>query len=427
MEVRAWLSLGLFVLTILSIARGWLKASTAALVGASIMMLLKLVPGTATSQYIDSNTVGLLVGMMVVVGILSKTGLFQYVAIKAIKITKGNGILILLSISLITALLSAFLDNVTTVLLVSPVVISLAELIKMNPLPLLMTEVISSNIGGTATLIGDPPNMIIGSYANFSFNDFLTHLTPVVAVIWCFVMVFLCFYYRKDLNPDPDATKRLDDVDETRLIKDKMLMFKSGFIMLMILVGFFFHHHFGISASVVALTAAGILLAIAKLNDTEILQNEVEWPTIVYFVSLFILVGGLQENGVILYFASILTRLLSGSPILMILGVLWISGICCIFINNVAFAAMFVHVVSEMARAGGMPPEPLFWALALGSCLGGNGSYLGAAANAVLADCACRNGFDISFRSFMAVGCKVVFISLIISSAFLIFVYGLSS
>nr|WP_321502576.1 ArsB/NhaD family transporter [uncultured Dethiosulfovibrio sp.] len=424
MDTKAWIALALFVLTILSIARGWLKTSTATLLGASTMMLFRIVSGSEVSSYIDSNTVGLLVGMMVVVGILSKTGLFQYIAVKAIKVTGGNGILILLSVSIITAILSAFLDNVTTVLLVSPVVVSLAELIKVNPVPLLLCEVIASNIGGTATLIGDPPNMIIGSYAGFSFNDFIVHLSPVVAVVWVFVMIFLCFLYRNDLVADKEATDRLKEVNESRLIKDKGLMIRSCAVMVLVLVGFIFHHHLGITASVVALFAAGLLLALSSLDDGEVIHQEVEWPTIVYFVSLFILVGGLQENGVIVYMAQGLSGFLSGSPMVMILGVLWISGLSCIFVNNVAFAAMFVHVVSEMARTAGMPPEPLYWALAMGSCLGGNGSYLGSAANAVLADFATRGGINISFGTFLSVGVKVVFISLTISSIFLIGLYG---
>lgn len=426
MDTKAWIALALFLLTILSIARGWLKASTATLLGASTMMLFRIVSGSEVSSHIDSNTVGLLVGMMVVVGILSKTGIFQYIAVKAIKVTKGNGTLILLSVSLITALLSAFLDNVTTVLLVSPVVVSLAELIKINPLPLLLCEVIASNIGGTATLIGDPPNMIIGSYAGFSFNDFIIHLSPLVVIVWGFVMAFLCWLYRKDLIADKEATERLKEVNESRLIKDKGLMIRSCIVMAMVLVGFIFHHHIGITASVVALFAAGLLLAMSKLDDGEVIHKEVEWPTIVYFVSLFVLVGGLQENGVIVCFAEGLSGFLSGSPMVMILGILWISGLSCIFVNNVAFAAMFVHVVSEMARTAGMPPEPLYWALAMGCCLGGNGSYLGSAANAVLADFAERGGIPIPFGTFLSVGLKVVFISLTISSLFLLGLYGFS-
>lgn len=424
MDTKAWIALVLFVVTILSIARGWLKASTATLLGASAMMLFRIVSGSEVSNYIDSNTVGLLVGMMVVVGILSKTGLFQYIAVKAIKITKGNGTLILLSVSIITAILSAFLDNVTTVLLVSPVVVSLAELIKVNPVPLLLCEVIASNIGGTATLIGDPPNMIIGSYAGFSFNDFIVHMSPLVVVVWILVMVFLCWLYRNDLVADPEATERLKEVNESRLIKDKKLMVRSCAVMVLVLLGFIFHHHIGVTASVVALFAAGLLLALSSLDDGEVIHQEVEWPTIVYFVSLFILVGGLQENGVIVYMARALSGLLSGSPMVMILGVLWISGLSCIFVNNVAFAAMFVHVVSEMAKTVGMPPEPLYWALAMGSCLGGNGSYLGSAANAVLADFAAKGGIPISFGAFLSVGIKVVFISLVVSSVFLVMIYS---
>ncbi len=427
MDIRAWSALFIFAGVIILIASGKVKSTTATLLGASIMSITKLVSGPQIVSSIDHNTVGLLVGMMIVVGVLSKCGIFQYIAVKAVKITKGNGILILWSISLITVILSAFLDNVTTILLVTPVVLSLCDLIGLKPLPLLMTEAFASTIGGTGTLIGDPPNMIIGSVAGLSFNDFLRIMTPVALVIWVLVTYFLSRFYRKDLSiVNSDATKRLSEVDEAKLITDKRLMIKSLSVMLAVLVAFVLQRQLQIEPSVSALTAAAVLLIITSVDDSVIIRDEIGWPTIIYFVCLFVMGGGLRETGVISAIARGMTDLFAGNQLLMILGVLWVSGIACIFINSAAFAAIFVYVVSEMAAATGMPPHPLYWALALGTCLGGNGSFLGAAANAVMADLAVKNHIDISFGYFMKVGLRVVLISMCVSSAAVYIIWKLS-
>lgn len=416
MEIRAWAALFLFVVTIALIAGGVLKSASATMLGASLMVLFRLLPPGQVVAAIDHNTVGLLVGMMIVVGVLSKSGIFEWIAVKAIKVTHGNGTLILWSISLVTALLSAFLDNVTTVLLVSPVVMSMCDLIGMNPLPLLLAEAFASNIGGTATLIGDPPNMIIGSFAGFSFNDFLVTLTPIVAIVQLAVTSYIGWKYHRELTVDPQATERLKNVDENKLIKDKPLMLKSTAIVVLVLLGFILQDKLGVTVSVVSLTAAGILLAFSHLDENSEMRNDVEWTTLIYFISLFVLVGGLRATGVINAVAKGLTVLLAGSRTLMVLGVLWISGIACIFINPVAYAAIFIHVVEAMAATVHIPVQPLFWSLALGCCLGGNGSYLGAAANAVMGEIINKSGSPLSFNGFLKLGIRVVLISLIIST-----------
>ena len=422
MTIQAWAALIIFIASITAAASGKLKSATASLVGASLMVVTGIISSEEAVRSIDHNTVGLLVGMMIVVGVLSKSGLFQYLAVKGIKITGGNPTAIFWIIALLTAALSAFLDNVTTVLLVTPVVLSLSELISMNPMPLLMIELFSSNIGGAATLIGDPPNMIIASVAKFSFNDFLVVLTPLAIIVLCAVTAFVRWHYRGIIQSDPEAARRLKQVDESKLIVNRPLMIKTVCVITAVLLGFTLHSLLHLEASVVALSAAGLLLAISLLDEGDIIHNEVEWPTIIYFLSLFVMAGGLKATGVISEASRLLIGLLAGNPVLMMLGILWISGIVCMFVNNIAFTAIFVYIIESMAQAASIAPAPLYWALAMGACFGGNGTYFGAAANAVVADFAAKEGINISFGDFTKIGVRVVFISLFISSLGLLWI-----
>ncbi len=417
MTIQAWSAIAIFTGTIFLIASGKLKTAAASLLGACLMIILGLIDSSQAVAAIDHNTIGLLVGMMIVVSILSKSGLFQFLAVKAIKLTKGNAILIFWIISVLTAALSAFLDNVTTVLLVTPVVLSLCDLISMNPMPLLLMELFASNIGGTATLIGDPPNMIIASVAKFTFNDFIFVTSPVASIILIAVTAYMARYFRDTIKSDPVASERLKQVDEYKLIINKPLMVKSVVVIAAVLLGFVLHSAIHLEPSVVALTAAGVLLAISFIEEKTIIHEDIEWPTLIYFICLFIMAGGLKETGAIDQIAIHLTSLMAGSELLMIMGILWISGITCMFVNNIAFSAIFAQVIGTMAAAAEISPAPLYWALALGACLGGNGTYFGAAANAVAADFAAKEGMPISFTDFFKVGLRVVFISLLIASA----------
>ena len=416
MTVQAWCAIAIFTGTIFTIASGKLKTAAASLLGACSMIVLGLVESSQAVASIDHNTIGLLVGMMIVVSILSKSGLFQFLAVKAIKLTKGNAVLIFWIISVLTAVLSAFLDNVTTVLLVTPVVLSLCDLISMNPMPLLLMELFASNIGGTATLIGDPPNMIIASVAGFTFNDFIFVTAPVAIIVLAVVTAYMSRYFKDEIKSDPVASERLKEVDEHKLIINRPLMIKSVIVIAAVLLGFVLHSVIHIEASVVALTAAGVLLAISFIEEKSIIHEDIEWPTLIYFVCLFIMAGGLKATGAIDQIAVCLTSLMAGHEFLMIMGILWISGITCMFVNNIAFSAIFAQIIGTMAAAAGISPAPLYWALALGACLGGNGTYFGAAANAVAADFAAKEGMPISFNSFFKIGVRVVFISLVIAS-----------
>ena len=314
MDIRAWAALSIFVGVIVAIASGKVKSTTATLLGASVMALSGLLSGDQIVAAIDHNTVGLLVGMMIVVGILSKCGVFQYIAVKAVKVTGGRGSLILWSISFITVLLSAFLDNVTTILLVTPVVLSLCDLIGLKPLPFLMMESFASTIGGTGTLIGDPPNMIIGSIAGLSFNDFIRVMTPVALIVWGLVTLYMERCYRAELNAvNAEATARLNQVDESKLITDRRLMVKALIVIFFVLVAFVLQKQIAIEPSVSALTAAAVLLIITGIDDATIIRDEVGWTTIIYFVSLFVMGGGLRATGVITAMAHGIAAIFSGS------------------------------------------------------------------------------------------------------------------
>ena len=423
--MTAVIVLGMFLATLGLIASGRVARCVAALVGAALLMGMGFISFERAIEYVDFNTLGLLMGMMIIVGVLSRTGVFQYVAVKTMKLTRGNGIVTLFAIAGVTAFLSAFLDNVTTVLLISPIVVSVADIMDTDPVPLLMAQVLASNIGGTATLIGDPPNIIIGSHANLSFVDFLVNLTPVASVILVAVLIFLAYHFRNDLTITEEQFARIAGIDEKKTIKDGKLLLRAGLALGAVLVGFTLHHVLHLEAAVIALLGAALLLLVTPGDGDKVIHDDVEWPTLVFFLSLFIVVGALKEAGLIALVATGLAKIVAGHPFLALLVILWFSGLSCAFINNVAFTATFVYVIDDMALALGTPSGPLFWALALGACLGGNGSFLGSAANVVVVDIARRGGHIISFKSFMKLGMKTTIISLSIASVYLFIRFGL--
>ncbi len=423
MAYQGWITLCVFTFTLISIGMGKIARGVAALLGAAFLMSFQILPAEIAVRFIDFNTIGLLMGMMIVVGVLSKTGVFQYVAIRSLKMTGGNWVVTVFAITATTAILSGVLDNVTTVLLVSPIILSLADIMDFNPVPLLIAEAISSNIGGTATLIGDPPNIIIGSHANFSFIDFIINLTPITIVVFVFTIALLVLIDPNSFKIRKEEYEKILKVDENAAIKDIPTLKKALFVMGCIMVGFFAHGILHIEAAVVALAGAAALLAVIPEDGDEIIHKDIEWPTLVFFAGLFIIVGALKENGVISQLALFLGKHLQGHPLGAMLAVLWFSGLTCSFVNNIGFTATFVFVIDELAKQVGISPEPLFWALAMGACFGGNGSFLGAAANVVVADVAGRFGHPISFKDFLKTGMFSVFIALSLCSLYLIVRY----
>lgn len=424
MSFPALAAIAVFILTIAVIATGRMRRSVATLLGASLLMAFNIIPAEKAVTYIDFNTIGLLMGMMVIVGVISRTGLFQYIAVMTVKATGGRVHLTFIAVLFVTALLSAFLDNVTTVLLISPVVISLVDLMDVNPVPFLIGEAFASNIGGTATLVGDPPNIIIGSFAGFSFMDFILNMTPAALLVMSVVAAWLLFHFRKDFGGSDSTAERIAQVDEKRLIKDRSLMARASWAMVLVVGGFGVHHLLELPASVIALLGAALLLSLVPVDGDEVIHKDIEWPTIIFFAALFIIVGALKETGVITATSGLFASIFGGRPLVAVLALLWFSGLTCAFVNNVAFTATFVFVARDLSLSIGMDPAPLFWALALGACLGGNGTFLGAAANVIVADMAEKSGSKISFRAFMRTGIKVVVISLSLASLYIVARWG---
>lgn len=422
MNATQILAIIIFLIVLFCIITEKIDRTVAALCGAILMVLLKILPAPNAIGYIDFNTIGVLIGMMLVVSIVKNSGLFEYIAIYTAKKAKGDAWKILISFAIITAVLSATLDNVTTVLLIGPMTLVITQILELNPIPFLITEILSSNIGGTATLIGDPPNIMIGSAAGFSFNDFLVHTTPAALIILIVTISLLYFLYRKNLVVDEKYKKEILALDEKKTIKDKPLLIKSLIVMFLILVGFMSHQSLGLESSTVALSGAAVLLLIGKQDVEEIICG-IEWPTIAFFTSLFVLVGGLEEVGIIHSLAIWFINLTSGKPILTMILLLWVSAIVSSFLDNIPFVATLIPLILTMG-AQGIDIQPLWWAVSLGACLGGNGTLIGASANVVLANIGERNGYKISFGKYFKVGCPLMVLSIIISTIYLLFIYA---
>lgn len=391
-----------------------------ALVGAGLMALTKILSPELAVEAIDFNTIGLLVGMMIIVGITRQTGVFEYLAIKAAKGAQGQPLKIMAALALVTAVLSAFLDNVTTVLLIVPVTFAIASRLQVNPLPYLIVEIISSNVGGTATLIGDPPNIMIGSATKLGFMDFLINLTPIIAVIYVFTIFFLRLIYRKQLVTSPELQQGIMVLNEKDEIKDPVLLKKCLIVLFLTIAGFILHQFVHLESSVIALSGASLLLLLSG-DDPEHALHAVEWPVIFFFVGLFVLVGALEHVGVIAYVAKVSLDVTGGDMVPTAMLILWISAIASAFVDNIPFVATMIPLIQEMGRLGGMENLNLFWwSLSLGACLGGNGTIIGASANVVVIGMAEKRGTHISFLGFMKIAFPLMLMSIVLSTAYIL-------
>ncbi len=391
-----------------------------ALIGAALVMLLKLMSASEAFSAIDFNVIFLLMGMMIIVNITSHTGVFQWLAIKAAKIARGKPIALLIIFSVLTAVISAFLDNVTTVLLVGPVTLLIARELKVDPVPFMISEALASNIGGTATLIGDPPNIMIGSTANLSFIDFGANLTPGVLVILLFFCLTLWVVFRKRLQTTPELMARIQTLDEKKAITDKSMLIKSLVVIGAVIAAFLVHSELGYEPGEIALAGAAILLLLKGGSPEETLK-EVDWTTILFFIGLFIVVGATVKAGLINLLAKWLLELTRGNPIVTGLVVLWASAFLSAFIDNIPYVATMIPLI--LALKGSMDVTPLWWALSLGACLGGNGTLVGASANVVISGIAGKSGYPIHFLRFTKYGMPIMILTLIISSIYLLLRY----
>ena len=407
----------IFLVTMAAIMTEKLHRTVAAVAGALLLILTGVLSVESGFSYVDLNTLGVLIGMMLFVAVVKNSGIFEYIAIKAAKIAKGRPWPLMVLFALITAVLSAFLDNVTTVLLIGPMTLAITSMLRINPIPFFMTQIMASNIGGTATLIGDPPNIMIGSAAGLSFTDFITNTG--VAVLFVLAATIVCFYfiYGRKLHVEPEAMDSILQLDENKAIKDRSLLIKSVVMILLVVFGFVFHSQLHLESCTIALTAAAVMLLIGRQDVEEIVAG-VEWTTILFFTGLFIVVGGLQETGVIQILANGLMDLTEGHMTLTILLILWVSAIVSSFLDNIPFVATLIPLILTM-QSSGVDVTPLWWAVSLGACLGGNGT-LGASANVVLSGISNRHGIPITFASYFKVGFPLMLVSVAISTVFLL-------
>lgn len=408
----------IFLVTMAAIMTEKLHRTVAAVAGALLLILTGVLSVESGFSYVDLNTLGVLIGMMLFVAVVKNSGIFEYIAIKAAKIAKGRPWPLMVLFALITAVLSAFLDNVTTVLLIGPMTLAITSMLRINPIPFFMTQIMASNIGGTATLIGDPPNIMIGSAAGLSFTDFITNTG--VAVLFVLAATIVCFYfiYGRKLHVEPEAMDSIPQLDENKAIKDRSLLIKSVVMILLVVFGFVFHSQLHLESCTIALTAAAVMLLIGRQDVEEIVAG-VEWTTILFFTGLFIVVGGLQETGVIQILANGLMDLTEGHMTLTILLILWVSAIVSSFLDNIPFVATLIPLILTM-QSSGVDVTPLWWAVSLGACLGGNGTLIGASANVVLSGISNRHGFPITFASYFKVGFPLMLVSVAISTVFLL-------
>ncbi len=421
------ISAGLLILAYIFIALEKIPKVTIALIGAAITIVLGLVSQTKTLNgilnphyfinFVDFNVIFLLVSMMIIVSITTRSGVFNWIANELLKFTKGHPLKVLCALGLFTAITSAFLDNVTTVILIMPITFAIAKKLDVDPIPYLLTEIFASNIGGTATLIGDPPNIIIGSAGGLSFMDFIKELTPAIALIFLAIVCLLSFIFKRKLIASPEKMKEVAQIDNSHTITDKHLMLRSTIILALVILGFMTHDIIHIETCVVAMLGASFLLIFEKPTD---ILRDVEWNTIFFFIGLFIIIGGLEASGGIKLMAEWILKITQGSQVATSMIILWASGIISGIIDNIPYTATMAPMLVEIEKAmGAAYTYPLWWALSLGACLGGNMTIIGAAANVIVSENAAKEGHPISFMRFLKYGIAVVIISLLISTAYL--------
>jgi Na+/H+ antiporter NhaD/arsenite permease-like protein len=406
----------IFLVTYALIATELVDKTVAALLGGALVVILGIVDQEEAFAAIDLNVIFLLAGMMILAGILKRTGFFQWVAIRSVKVARGEPYRLLLVLSVVCALLSALLDNVTTVVLLAPVTLYIANVLRVSPLPFLISEILASNIGGAATLIGDPPNILIGSAANLGFDDFLVHMAPAAFLAFLAFLAMTRLFFRADLVVDPAVRDSVLGLDEREVLTDLGLLRLSLGVIGLTVFGFLIAKPLGLEAGAIALLGAALLMLLTRSHAEEVLQ-EVEWATLFFFVGLFMLVAAVVHVGIVSAVADGLVELTGADATITTLGLIWLSGIASAIIDNIPYTATMLPLVMELGDAG-IPIGPLWWALALGACFGGNATIIGASANVVVANLAGRADHPITFGQFLRYGLPVTFVSLVIATGY---------
>ena len=409
--------LTIFLATYALIATERVHKTIAAMGGGIAMILLGVVSQEQAFEHIDFNVIFLLAGMMILAGIIRKTGVFGWMAVRAARFAGGDAYRILVVMSVITAVASALLDNVTTVVLVGPITLFLAARLGMNPMPLIIAEILASNIGGTATLIGDPPNILIASAAGIDFGTFFLNMAPLALIVLVLFLVAARWIFRGQLAVDPQMRDVLLALDERHMITDPPLLRRSLVVLGLTLLGFLLHGPLGYQPATVALTGAVALMVVARENPQEVLR-EVEWSTLFFFIGLFMLIAGVIEIGMIEAIATALTDVTGGALAGGAMVILWLSAVLSGVVDNIPYTATMIPVVQEMSAPHG-GSQALWWALAAGADLGGNATIIGASANVILASMSEREGHPIGFWTFMRYAAPVTLGSILISTAYI--------
>ena len=421
METATIVAIVIFVAAYALIISEKVHRTIVGLFGAMLMILFGILDQETAVHHIDFNTLGLLMGMMIIVNITSETGLFNFLAIWAAQKVKARPIALLVVLSSITMVCSALLDNVTTVLLTVPITFSITSQLKVDVMPYLISQILASNIGGTATLIGDPPNIMIGSAVGLDFMAFVQNLTLISIIIFILVQLILIALYHKELHTQPELQDKIMRLPADAQITDHALLHKCLAVIFLTITFFVLHGSLGLESATVALSGAGLLLLLTATRDEEKIAkvlSKIEWPAIFFFGGLFILVGALVETGVIRMLAAEAIKATGGNIEATAILILWMSAIASAFIDNIPFVATLIPLIQDMGQMGLTNLDPMWWSLALGACLGGNGTLIGASANVVVASMSAQRGRPISFLGFMKIAFPVMIFTVLISNIY---------
>lgn len=431
MDTAFWTATTIFLLAYAVIVSEKIHKTIVAVFGAGLMLVFKILEQHEAFHIeefgIDWNVIFLLISMMVIINLMRPTGVFEYLAIKSAKLGKGDPIRILAIFAVVTATLSAFLDNVTTVLLIVPVTILIADALEVDAIPYLISCALASNIGGTATLIGDPPNIMIASKAQLNFMDFIYHLTPVIIITMVFYVFAIKLIWGKKLKTREELKQRIMAMNENEAIKDPVMLKKSLIVLGIVLTGFVFHGFLHFQPATIALFGAGLLLLLSKTHEPHHVLAEVEWPTIFFFIGLFIVIGGVVKVGLIKWMSVQVLNITQGNLFATSMVVMWFSAFASAFIDNIPYVATMNPLIIDMAKqlwpnVSGIQllhhPDlmPIWWSLALGACLGGNGTAIGASANVIVVGMSEKLGKRISFGKFMLYGMPFMIMTVVIST-----------
>ena len=428
-SVQFYLAIFIFLMTYAGIMSEKIHRTICALAGGGAMIYFGLVTQEqAITEFIDFNTLGLLTGMMILISVVKQSGFFQVLALWALKKSKGSPRELLILLSIVTAVGAALIDSVTAALLIAPMTISLCRMLRMSPVPILISEILMCNIGGTALMIGNPPNVMIGSATHLDFNDFLMNLAPVVVITVIVILIAVLLIFKNDFSGVRMSAKELEKIDIMSGVEDKSIFSRSLMVLALTVLGFVVHSHFGLESATVAMTGGMAALLFCGINPEDALK-EVDLDTLMFFMGLFILVGGMENAGVITAIAEKGIEMVDGDSHLITFLILLLSGVASAFVDNIPFTATMIPLIQDMQSLMNLPhADYMWWALATGACFGGNGTMIGASPNVIMVAIAAKEGFNISFTAFMKWCFPLMLLSLFVAGCYLearYFIFGM--